>query len=779
MKISFLTDRMILGHGVDIVIDNLARQLKKQGYDIHVYCNQFDDTFTGQTDYVIHEMPPFPAKNTIDLEKKIKQDKAFFHAIDTDVFIINSFPFYCLAGLLDKPVIAINYGVVDTTGMPYRRSLFYKYMDFMQNHFYFKKADKLISISHFLHDKLPSKIQRSADVIHLGADHYNKEISEQEAADFRKSMGVDKDDILLLYVGRLNMSNQPYKGVAELKETYHKLHAQNSQIRLMMAGYGSKNDEEFLKNQGIIALANAKDALMPLVYSSCDLYVTATKWEGFDLPLLEAQRFQKPAICYDIGAHREVTSTQSAFVVKDIEEFMQKALLLAEDGQLRLKMGQAATSFAKRFTWEKTAQQYGRHLMDILDITEKDIDKSKAERTDKKEARSKLTCLIINYNASYSCLKECIASLQQEPGHEIIIFDNGSSNDAAVRIQKEFDGIRLLSSPVNLGLGRAVNQACKQIDSTYVLITSFDIVLQKGAIAHMLSMIEDMGSKYIGVAPKTLFYHNKDYIENVGTCIDNSFYIRNNGIGQLDMGQYDRPEDIMAASLTCAMFRTDAFDPSSVGSLDEDFFLFYEEIDFGYRAALRGYKFRSCPQAICYHKYAYSFRDDATNYAFKYYYQRLNLLRTATKNAQSATLERILSNEIAIQKGNLRDKNLGPVAKRILSDYKKSKPALKKQRARIQAGRKASDENIISYSWGENFFFDVVTNDPLYTLENLHDTFLRLYVLTRHVKYLHYVDYIEKLGKVRLRMDSDFLGQSLQDLFKHEDARLTDFIKRM
>jgi GT2 family glycosyltransferase len=65
-------------------------------------------------------------------------------------------------------------------------------------------------------------------------------------------------------------------------------------------------------------------------------------------------------------------------------------------------------------------------------------------------------------------------------------------------------------------------------------------------------------------------------------------------------------------------------------------FPFYEEIDFCYRAALRGYKFRSCPHAVCYHKYAYSFRDDATAYEHKYYYQRLNLLRTAYKNAKDA-----------------------------------------------------------------------------------------------------------------------------------------------
>ncbi len=779
IKISFLTDRMILGHGVDIVIDNLARQLQKKGYQISIYCNNFDGTFTGHDHYEIHEIPPFRAKNSFELEKVTKRHQSFFHEIDTDVFIINSFPFYCLAGLLHKPVIAVNYGVIDTTGMPFRRSLFFKYMDFMQNNFYYKKADKVISISRFLHDKLPSKIKRSADPIHLGADHYKKNITAPKRQDFRKSIGVKEQDILLLYVGRLNVTNQPYKGVAELKEIYHRLHEKNGRIKLMMAGYGSKNDEEFLKNEGIIALANVQDPLMPLLYSACDLYATATKWEGFDLPLVEAQSFGKPAICYGIGAHQEVTSPQSAFVVKDAQEFMAKAALLSEDPSLRAQMGNAAASFAAGFTWEKTAQRYNSHLKEMLQISDQDLKISKSAVLAQKKSSTRLSILVINYESSYSCLKACIASIREGTDYEIVLFDNGSKNDSAKRVQNEFKNIRLLQSPVNLGLAKAINEALKQIESTYVLITSFDIVLEKGAIDIMLSMLEKLDKDYIGVAPKTLFYHDKNYIENVGTCIDNSFYITPNGIGQLDMGQYDRPEDIMAASFTCALIKTDAFSPFSVGSLDETFFLFYEEIDFCYRAAIRGYKFKSCPQAVCYHKYAYSFRDDATNYAYKYYYQRLNLLKTAYKNAEEPTLQRITSSEMGIQKGNLSDRNLGPVAKRILSDYKKSLSYLKKQRAAIQVARKASDENVISYSWGERSFFDVVTNHPVYSIENIHDTFLRLYVLSRHVKYLHYVDYIDRLGKVRLRMDPDFLEESLVSLFKHEDEKVIDFIKRM
>jgi hypothetical protein len=59
----------------------------------------------------------------------------------------------------------------------------------------------------------PSRI-RKADYIHLGPTITKMTSTLNIDADFRKSIGISEDDILLLYVGRLNVTNQPYKGVA-------------------------------------------------------------------------------------------------------------------------------------------------------------------------------------------------------------------------------------------------------------------------------------------------------------------------------------------------------------------------------------------------------------------------------------------------------------------------------------------------------------------------------------------------------------------------------------
>ena len=53
VNIAFITERMIKGHGVDLVVDRLADGLAKFGYNCEVYCNYFDETFTSRKAYKI------------------------------------------------------------------------------------------------------------------------------------------------------------------------------------------------------------------------------------------------------------------------------------------------------------------------------------------------------------------------------------------------------------------------------------------------------------------------------------------------------------------------------------------------------------------------------------------------------------------------------------------------------------------------------------------------------------------------------------------------------
>ena len=72
INIAFITERMITGHGVDLVVDRLADGLARNGYNTKVYCNYFDETFTHRKSYKIEKLHYFkPTANPIVYERRI------------------------------------------------------------------------------------------------------------------------------------------------------------------------------------------------------------------------------------------------------------------------------------------------------------------------------------------------------------------------------------------------------------------------------------------------------------------------------------------------------------------------------------------------------------------------------------------------------------------------------------------------------------------------------------------------------------------------------------
>ncbi|MCL4418037.1 MAG: glycosyltransferase, partial [Actinobacteria bacterium] len=755
----------------------------------------------------IYKLPPIGLGNFFVLEQRVKKFTDFLNSRDTDLFIIQSFPFYSLIPKLKKPSLVVDHGIISTDGLPLKRKLFFKYQKITQNLSYFRKAKRVVCVSEYLLNQLPSYIQKKAVFIYNGIDHYSgSRLTNESTESFRENLKLSDDDVLLLYVGRLNLTNQPYKGLAELVSIYQSAILENPKIKLLAVGYGSKNDEELLRNQGVLCLANVSETEMPLIYSACDIYTTCSQWEGFDLPVGEAQYFGKPVICYNIGAHPEIMENgRTGYIVTDRVEFEESVKKLSKDRMLRLQMGKNAGEFIKKFYWQNSIDQYDVEIRKILNIEidrqlKKEVIRTSApaapqviseseskaaiERIEKAIYR-KVTVIIINYNSSYPVLKECLDSLkcQSYENMEILIFDNNSHNNTLDLISEKFRDIKIIKSDKNHGLGEAVNLALKKTDSDYVLISNFDVTYDKIAVEELVESISGLENKYIGLAPKIKLHYQNEYIESVGVYIDNNFYLGYNGLGQLDLDQYNKPEDVFGVSFTSAFLKRDYLCRSTIGSIDRPvdptFFLFYEDIDFCYRANIMGYKFKSCPTAVCFHKYAFSFRDEATAFASKYYYQKLNVMKVAFKNAELYNMKRIIKNEINIQKQNLRDKNLKATAKKILRDWRASRHYLKKQRPYIQMTRQLPDSEITKFSWGENNFFDVVKNEPVYCIPNLILTYKRLFIITGNRKYEEHINYLEALNDTRFKIEPHYLRQFLHSKLEYEPKPIHEFINRI
>ena len=775
---------MIKGHGVDLVVDRLADGLAKIGYNCEVYCNYFDETFINRKSYTIEKLHYLkPADNPIIYEKRIRKLIPYLNSRNVDLFIIQSFPFYSLITKLNKPVLVVDHGIISVSGLPLKRRLRYKYMEISQNISYFKKANKVVAVSKYILNCLSKRIRGKVTYIYNGCDHYQeKEISKEEIYNFRKKLAVKPEDVLLLYVGRLNLTDQPCKGLAELLQIYHSISNKHKNVKLLTVGYGSINDEVFLKNQGILAISNASEELMPLIYKSCDIYTTCSRWEGFDLPIAEAHSFERPTLCYNICAHPEISQNgKTGFLVKNKKEFIEKLEILVNNPELRKEMGVNAREYAGRFTWENSVKQYHQIIKKMLNLKDSDIAAKTYIEGYKPPLCKDVSVIIVNYNSTYSILKECLYSIkdQTHKNIEIIIFDNNSTCNVLEDIKKDFKDIKIIYSKKNLGLGESINQALKYANSDLIVISNFDVSYNHDAFEQMVNSINSLESNYLGVAPKVKFYYQKDFLESVGIYLDNNLYIGHYGLGQLDLSQYNRTEDIFGVSFVSCLIKRDAFYENKVGPVDSTFFLFYEDVDFSYRANLHGYKFRSCPSAICYHRYAYSFRDEATAFQRKYYYQKLNLLKTAYKNAELHNLKKIITNEFNIQKQNLRDVNLKATAREIMRDFKKNIRHLRSKRNYMQFSRQIFDTDITKYSWGESIYFDIARNEPIYSIENLHHSYSRLFALMGNERIGGYVNYLVNLKNTKFKMETDLFKDILHSKLEYEPISVHKFIDKI
>ncbi|MHB8168211.1 MAG: glycosyltransferase family 4 protein [Thermoleophilia bacterium] len=369
MKIGFITERMLCGFGVDLVIDQVAGGLAARGHEVTVFASVSDESFQpGRYELKLIPTPAYAFFPRYDLSAQ--RHLKYLNGEDIDIWLVQTFPYFSYLPRLKAPAVAVVYGVSSTAGFPARIRTNFAYVNFMQNQIYFRFARRLTAISSFLRDGLPRGIARKTEVIHLGADHYVNAAGRDtpaEAVALRRELGVDDDDLLLLYVGRLSAADQPYKGTAKLVELYSRLHRQNKRLRLLMVGFGGPREREWLTANGVLVLENAPAEQMPAIFSACDLYLTGSRWEGFDLPLVEAQSFGKPVAALDIGAHPEVVAAgRSGFLASGMDELGDAVLRLAGDEQLRADMSQAALEHAGGFLWENTVTAYERLLKEVL-----------------------------------------------------------------------------------------------------------------------------------------------------------------------------------------------------------------------------------------------------------------------------------------------------------------------------------------------------------------------------------------------------------------------------
>lgn len=218
---------------------------------------------------------------------------------------------------------------------------------------------------------------------------------------------------------------------------------------------------------------------------------------------------------------------------------------------------------------------------------------------------TKLSIVILNWNGAEMMRKFLPSVLQHSTEAEIVVVDNGSTDDSLQMLSQNFPSVRQVVLDKNYGFADGYNKGLKEIEAEYYLLLNSDVEVRKGWLKPMLAYM-DSHPDVAACQPKLLCQWSPSDFEYAGACggyIDalGYPYCRGRVMGTIesDKGQYDNIAPILWATGACLLVR--ANDYWQAGGLDGRFFAHQEEIDLCWRLRSRGRGIVCVPQSVAYH----------------------------------------------------------------------------------------------------------------------------------------------------------------------------------
>jgi GT2 family glycosyltransferase len=217
----------------------------------------------------------------------------------------------------------------------------------------------------------------------------------------------------------------------------------------------------------------------------------------------------------------------------------------------------------------------------------------------------KVAIILINWN-SYDLMRDTLNSLRKVSYKDLdlIVVDNGSSDGSGIRLEADFSEIIMLKSSSNKGFTGGNNigfQYAMKKGYTYVMMLNNDVEVETDFIEPLVYALDE-NNRLGAVQPLIYFHHDRELIWNAGS-------VRNSWTGEtitLDYNERDagherrwirRNVDWLTG---CAfLVRTEIL--KKVGSLKEEYFMYFEDVDFSFRIRQAGYELGYEPSSVIYH----------------------------------------------------------------------------------------------------------------------------------------------------------------------------------
>ena len=326
-----------------------------------------------------------------------------------------------------------------------------------------------------------------------------------------------------------------------------------------------------------------------------------------------------------------------------------------------------------------------------------------------------VSVILVNFRGADDTI-ECIRGLQELnwPAHllEIIVVENGSGDDSLAKLRSIEGKITVVESKENLGFTGGCNLGVSKASGEFIAFLNNDARPHPDWIKEGIETFatgQDIGA----VASKVLDWDGLkvDFTDAALTWYGMGYKPH---AGEVDRGAWDNEKDVLFGTGAAMFIRSKVFE--ELDGFDDNFFMFYDDVDLGWRLNLLGYRFRFQPKSLVFHKHHASM-DKFGDFREQYLLER-NALFALYKNLDDGSLAEVFPGALllAVRRSVARGKlDSTALDLRIASDdseptmavskstmagvlgidqFVEQLPAMTAARAKIQSTRTKSDRQL-------------------------------------------------------------------------------------
>jgi GT2 family glycosyltransferase len=247
-----------------------------------------------------------------------------------------------------------------------------------------------------------------------------------------------------------------------------------------------------------------------------------------------------------------------------------------------------------------------------------------------------VSIVTVNFNQPHVTedLLKSLAEVNTYPDIEIIVVDNGSKVNPVPAWKQRYQNVKFIRSDLNTGFAGGNNIGIREATGEYLFLINNDTEVTAELIGKLVQTMEE--NPKIGIiSPKIHYFDHPGMLQYTGYTPMNYYTARNASIGQFeeDKGQYDKLSGVTGYAHGAAMMIKRAA-LEKAGGMAENYFLYYEELDWCERIRKAGYEVHVDLSALIYHKESVSV---GKRTALKEFFMNRNRILFIRKNASGLT----------------------------------------------------------------------------------------------------------------------------------------------